>query len=830
MKRLKFILLSLYFLSLGAYSQQEYKDAQLVDMYENYTELPREVAFVHLNKSVYIKGELLAFQAYVLDKNTKELSEETTNLYVSISDAQGQELKKKLFRVSQGHSNGSIEIDSLFTSGQYVIKAYTNWMRNFKEQNFFIQNFKVIDPDNIASVQLADKGEEIEAQFLPEGGHLVANIKNTIGVTLKNDKGFGIAGVKGKVLDQNNTPITTFKTNELGFSKFYLQPQPNNSYFAEVVLEEGTKKIPLETAERQGIIVELQDLKTKVALAFRTNPNTPIDRKKGYQLAIHNGANLKITEVAFEKDQLEVLKVIPYEDLDPGLNIFTLLDRYNEPILERLFFKYEKSVALKSQNHSLEKVGDSLLVRLKYKHVDPGSTNAISISILPKNTLSYAAHHNLFSYTSLQPYLRGYVENARYYFENYSPKKSYDLDLLLMTQGWSSYNWKTIFNDPPDYNYDFENGISFTAKLRGKSGGQLLRYPGQGRATEFINLSTEETSFVRSSLFPVEGEKIRIGEILPDGKVIKPKLVVLFEPSEVPPLNVGMQALIAKSELRYFMNASTGGELFGKVERLDEVIVTDKKAYTRIERLKNLSSGNIEVFDEDMRLRYRYFSNYISQRGYIVDEGYFEQIGSDTPGLLTTGLFRIVNRIQSTVSRGGAGNIPSDLFADHDDDHPSGTRDQITSGMIPSIYLNDILLSDLSVLYRFDMSQVDYIDVDRYGLGGGMRGGGGIIRIYTDPSRAHRENFNFEKTYEEYALPMTFSKPRKYYTPKYNSYTNNFFREYGVIAWVPELNFDAAGELSFKIPNTGIEVLELGIEGIANKNMAVSEILEISVN
>ena len=346
--------------------------------------------------------------------------------------------------------------------------------------------------------------------------------------------------------------------------------------------------------------------------------------------------------------------------------------------------------------------------------------------------------------------------------------------------------------------------------------------------TEFIDLAIDENSFQRSSLFPVEGEKIRIGEILPDGKVKKPNLVVLFEPSEVPALNVDIKAINAKSELRPFIDAAINGELFGKVERLDEVILTDKKAYTRIERLKNLSSGNVEVFDEDLRLKYRYFSNYISQRGYIVDEGYYEQIGSDTPGLLTTGIFRIVNRIQSTISRGGAGNT-SDLFADHDDDHPPGTRDQITSGMIPSIYINDVLLADLSVLYRFEMSQVDYIEVDRYGLGGGMRGGGGIIKIYTDPSRAMRGSFTFDKTYEEYALPLTFSKPSKYYTPKYNAYDSAFFRDYGVISWHTDLKPNKNGALKIKFPDTGLEEVQLGIAGMSGIKL-ISELAHINLN
>ena len=811
-------------------AQENYKEANLLNLYNQYTELPREVAFLHLNKTTYIKGELLGFKAYVLDKNTKEASTETANLYVTISDTLGRPVKKQLFRVNQGTSQGNFEIDSLFSGGQYTIKAYTNWMRNFKEPNFFIQNFKVLDPAESPSVENTDSADTIEAHFLPEGGHLVQGIKNIVGVALKDSHGFGLSAVKGAVVDKAQNTITTFKTNDLGFAKFYLSPKPGENYTALLSTNGNSKTFPIESAEDKGITIELKDLKDKVALAFRTNSATSIDRRKGYQLAIHNGANLKIADVKFPKNQVEVLKVIPYADLDTGLTIFTLLDHFNEPILERLFYKHEGQGPLKSENKFYRNQGDSLLINIGYKNIDATKLNSFSISVLPKNTQSYTADHNMFSYTTLQPYVRGYVEKAWYYFEDSSARRRYDLDLLLLNQGWSSYNWQTIFNDPPDYNYDFEKGISFTANLRDKSGGQLLRYPSQGGITEVINLSAEETSFQRSALFPVEGDKVRLGEILPDGKVTKPKLVVLFDPSSIPPLNIAINALNTKTENKFLTSEGFPDEAFGNVERLDEVILTEKKEYTRLEKLKHATSGNVEIFEEKTRIKYRYFSNYISQRGYIVDEGYYEQIGSDNPGLLTTGIFRIVNRIQSTLSRGGAGNIPSELFADHDDAAPPGTRDQITSGMIPSIYLNGILLSDLSVLYRFDMSQVDYIEVDRYGLGGGMRAGGGIIKIVTDPSRALRGSLKFEKTYEEYALPLTFSKPKRYYTPKYNSYKNTFFREYGVIAWYPELSLNEKGELTFKIPDTGLSELQLGIEGIVNDRNMVSEILELRID
>ena len=99
--------------------------------------LPREVVFVHLNKSVYIKGEAVGFKAYVLDKDTKKRSLETKNLYCTILDEDENIVKQQMIRIQEGVGNGIIELDSLFTSGNYLFKAYTNWMRNFSEAQLF---------------------------------------------------------------------------------------------------------------------------------------------------------------------------------------------------------------------------------------------------------------------------------------------------------------------------------------------------------------------------------------------------------------------------------------------------------------------------------------------------------------------------------------------------------------------------------------------------------------------------------------------------------------------------------------------------------------------
>ena len=96
-------------MNLNAQSQN------IIDAYEEYTEETREIVYAHLNKSTYVKGEMMGFTAYIFDKYSKKTSLETKNLYCTISNSDNQILKKKLLLVENGIASNIFHIDSLST-------------------------------------------------------------------------------------------------------------------------------------------------------------------------------------------------------------------------------------------------------------------------------------------------------------------------------------------------------------------------------------------------------------------------------------------------------------------------------------------------------------------------------------------------------------------------------------------------------------------------------------------------------------------------------------------------------------------------------------------
>ena len=122
---MRFFLVPILLLSIsnGLLSQN---NSTIKESYESYFELPRESVFLHLNKSTYIVGEELWFSAYAYDRKNGVPFTQTTNLQVSLYNAQGVPLEDQLVMMVNGYAKGNNNIASTYQSGDYFIKASTN--------------------------------------------------------------------------------------------------------------------------------------------------------------------------------------------------------------------------------------------------------------------------------------------------------------------------------------------------------------------------------------------------------------------------------------------------------------------------------------------------------------------------------------------------------------------------------------------------------------------------------------------------------------------------------------------------------------------------------
>lgn len=788
-----FIIVILLSFTSALFAQE---DIDILEKYEDYVDNPREVVYLHLNKSTYIKGESVGFKAYVLDKNDKKPSLLTTNLYVTVEDSEQNIIKSKLVRVFDGTSSNIIEIDSSFNTGLYTIKAYTNWLRNFNEQNYFIETIKVIDPQTDTAVSKINAvSSNIDAQFLPESGHLLANVVNNIGVVIKGENGLGIANIVGKVIDSKGNPLTTFKTNRFGISNFSLLPNLDTGYKATFSFNDKDYTYDISKGIKStGVLLSFKRQQNKGVISIFTNDQS-LDQIKGkrFTLLIHNGKDYTSRDIYFT-DNNAIVELLNYDACPAGTNIITLLNEDDIPIAERLFFNYEGINIIGSNSHNAERDGDSIDIKLNYNKLNPSQIQAVSASILPEDTQSYFRHHNLVSYTLLQPYINGTIENAKYYFKDISERKKYELDNLLVTQGWSSYDWNQIFNEEEKPLYAFEQGILLKANASSNQG--ELKY--MIMATPNIEPNVFEynkidNAYYLPNIFATDNDNVYISKVNSNEKFSPADIYLQTIPSSIPYLkSKNLKLPVPEINVELNSNAVAFDNLDG-VEILDEVLVTSYIDKIRI-RTRELSEGRfgqIKVVTEFDRNTYFYLSDFLRANRVTVNE----------------------DRANGSVQYFGGRSTTVDL---------NGIRE------VPmTVYYNDAQLIETNFLFNVPLSEFDYVEINRSGIGGGARGNGGELKLYTSNKSVYSNRWL--KTSRSFDLPLKFSTSKTYYVPQYRYKNDEFFEAYGVVDWKPILKIDENGILNMRIAKPQVPIT-LFIEGITDDGSFIFEETSIDLN
>ncbi|GAA4307541.1 TonB-dependent receptor plug domain-containing protein [Compostibacter hankyongensis] len=101
-----------------------------------------EKLYLQTDKPAYAAGDTLWFKGYLLEADYLYACEKSRLLYVEITDDSNHLARRIMVPVINGLAAGSIALDHKdFPQGGYVIRAYTNWMRNFGTDYIFKKHF-----------------------------------------------------------------------------------------------------------------------------------------------------------------------------------------------------------------------------------------------------------------------------------------------------------------------------------------------------------------------------------------------------------------------------------------------------------------------------------------------------------------------------------------------------------------------------------------------------------------------------------------------------------------------------------------------------------------
>ncbi len=806
MKNHLFGLLTLLLSVFPVFSQE--KDTNVVEANASYFNIPRETLYLHVNKSIYITGEEIWFKGYAYDRQNNLPSLNTTNFEIEIFDEQGNEVYDGVFMGNNGSFQGNILVDNSWSSGTYFIRAATHWMHNFIEDETYTQKIQIIKDELPA--QTSRKIENYDFQLLPEGGHIVANTFNTIGFKLINDQGYGVAFDQGVVQDELGNEVTTFSSNTLGLGKFNITPVPGKQYRALIQLKNGDEvEAEFPKIHDKGVSLSINNLmEDEVVMQFNTNEATIKELVfSDYMVLIRKNHLSKKMKIYFKSKELKKTISIPRSDLYAGINTITLF-KENTPVLERLIFNpvetTEDEITILRNTTSSDSV--SIAVQAPNKTI----AYDLSVSVLPSETKAYAHQDNIRSAMLLQPYLKGYIENAKHYFTNIDRDKIYDLDLLLISQGWSKFTWEHIFKHTPEVRYNFNQGFKITGKIQNKKKikvDKVYFYPSINNGAKLVEVNQDNT-FEVENFFPQKGEKLKISGVMAKGSFKKSGAYLQVQSERI---NRPFESIIPPLEKKYILNERNKVVVpYNFADNVQELEAVQLKGSSQKE-LKKTSRIRIPKYFE------------LNSKKITLEKA--EQYFSILDYIASTGRFRVLNQSPINVQILPQSSVPLGLpqVSVNDGQLEAAVPKVVEQPKPVAVYLDDVLLSDYGILWDYRTADVDRIYMDRVNYGGGARGGGsGSIRIYSRRFPLVRTRTP-DQDYLEYEFKKGFEPVKEFYNPGYITYNDPFFVNYGTIFWKPKLAFDENGLAIFKIPNTSLDNVTLHIEGMMGNGTLISK-------
>ena len=700
-----------------------------LDLY-NKDFIPEKI-HVHFDKTAYSAGETIWFKAYILEGILPTTI--STNFYAQLVDKSGKVIEQKVIPVFLSTAAGSFDIPLNWSGDGLLFRAYTSWMLNFDSSFLYAKNLVI----NSQSSKTTPYIKKADLRFFPEGGYLVEGIEST--VAFKAADQYGLPAIASGVIKKGTgETIQAFQSLHDGMGKIQLKPEANMGYYAEWNNGLEIKRVDLPAVKKSGAVMRVLEDADHIVISVEKTPGLSILNTMQLVAQMHQQVVYK-AKLNLTKSNKATAR-IPKNALISGNLMITIFDESWQPVAERIKFVNNNDFSFQANinltKKDLKKRG---LNEIEVEIPDTLFSNlslAVTDALLENN-----GPESIISKLLLTSDIRGYVHHPAYYFTNASDSVKEHLDLVVLTNGWRSYDWQSLAQGSlPQIKHKKENYLALSGTVIGVKPTQIpkgtqvnLILLKQDSTRQFINAPVNESGnffvdklvfFDTVQLYYQFGGKSYLNErasVEINKKLLQPPLVS-------PPAGHLLQWPYLVNERSQFFAQKTAEVLpqfQNKSENL-EVIMIRTKARTREQELeKQYTSGLFQAGS--------------SKNFNLIDDG-------AAPSYLN-----VFEYLQSRVA--GLTITPNE-----------GSYQVLRRQFSPELFLNEIGAT-VEQLQDISMSEVAYIKViDPPFIGGSGNGPGGAIAVYTkkggESFKSNQQSMNFTRI-------AGYDMPKEFYSPDY---------------------------------------------------------------
>ncbi|MBX2871423.1 MAG: hypothetical protein KTR30_04970 [Saprospiraceae bacterium] len=294
------------------------------------------------------------------------------------------------------------------------------------------------------SIPISNKNIQID--FLPEGGALLAGFTNKVAFKALQDSGLP-ADVEGYIVNAQGERVCTFSSYHQGMGAFELIPQLDQNYQAIITHPTGTVGphfLPKVMQKGIGGSVEQREDGLQVTIQSQTADSAHIIVQVQGQVFYQHTLQLEENSTTL---------FLPTKEWPMGIAQVNIFDKWGRPHFERLaFVNYGRELQVEIQTDK-QKYQPRELVQMKVKVKDDAGQpvrGEFTLAVVDDNLLTFAddKQDNILSHFLMSSELKGKVYEPNFYFNPEEPKAQKALDYVLMTHGWRGFVWQELLETP----------------------------------------------------------------------------------------------------------------------------------------------------------------------------------------------------------------------------------------------------------------------------------------------------------------------------------------------------------------------------------------------
>jgi len=757
--------------SLNSYSQNIFDNKVVNPLQKN--PIAQEKIFLHTNKSIYFSEDIVWFKVYIGNEDqTPSLN--TTVAHVILRDIKGNLLKSKKLFIQNGVGNGEFDLNAPLSSGTYYIQAYTQNILNFKNDFVFTSKIEVLGKQK---TKVSAQKNKYDIQIFPEGGYLVENTLNTIGIkSLLNGKGVDFSG---RLVTADNEEITTISSEHLGMGKSQFFYEAGERYRVQIKVNDTLLSLKVPIAREEGISLGVDNRSLKnLKITLKTNEQTLKDPQTATYALLYHQRNRILGYFDFSKlDSLKAAIIINKNIFNEGVNTVSLF-KNNKPIAERKFYIEKQANHVTSKITRVGATEDSIIYKIELRNRNKPILANLSTSILLPNPKNYKEKQNIITAFLLTPFVKGNIENPAYYFNKENDDREAAMDLLLLTQGWTEHSLEEMINEVnPRPIYNSENGINLEGKINGiLNTNNLGLITNQNRLIDQIFLNGNK-EFQFRNLLVYNGDTIKYSFLDKFQNAIKPSAIVMDTAINYLP-EFHSSIISTNSFVNNFETRKNVPWLTEGTNLLEEVNLVDKKRSEKFTRLKYLHKKYKPlVWDIGKYYEIQLPDKYHGYNNKLMN---FLRIDQNV---------ELVNTENNEYYLKIPINKEATLYID-------GER-------IKSFELNTL---------NVGMENIKTIMVQPVGRGNR------IYQVFTDDNYKN----NVKELFVKYVITEGYDKAKPYYQPLY-SFDRSSYQSWKEIDWKANIQTNEKGDVFIKVAKMKNNSIFFSIQGLSNQGLLISE-------